>query len=230
MLRRNLSSRPSKCQRLVRTPLLEQSRSHMNFRDLASSWKGLTSRGKASIGTVAGIVTILVAIQFGLHRYLIEKINKYVLLVWDWRISVPILLLGLLGVTVLLLAVALLKSLFRPKRYRITIRDSYQGSLPNEYQRRTRWHFKDQQAYYYIPWLSQGYETLEFVGFCGPYCSKCDHILHVHGPHKELGRALFCVRCNAKHRIPKELLDDYANRLYSYFKNEFLQRRLKQAA
>ena len=103
------------------------------------------------------------------------------------------------------------------------------GFEPNDYSRKTKWNFKTNRDYYFIPLLSHSYNSVEFIDLCGPYCSNCNHILHLEGSRENLGNKFFCVNCSKKYNIPQELLGDYQKKIFSYFKEEFRQGRLRES-
>ena len=142
--------------------------------------------------------------------------------------TVPAYILYILAVISASLILVTMLDLTKRKGYFIPISGQFlNGSEPNEYGRRNKWNYKDKKKYYYIPLLSFDYNGfLQFRDVCGPYCSRCDHLLCLDGGG-EYGREFFCVNCIRKFRIPAELREDYRARIVSYFQEEYRQNKLR---
>ena len=105
----------------------------------------------------------------------------------------------------------------------------YHGHGPNQLTEKTKWNYKRYKDYYYIPLLSHGHMSVEFVDFCGPFCEKCHHLLSLKSGM--LGYRFECLNCEQCFSIPKELAtDDYKKRLFQYFETEYKQGHLKEAS
>lgn len=114
------------------------------------------------------------------------------------------------------------------EKYFIPIKSKfYNESEPSEYSRKTKWNYKDNTNYYYVPLLSHSQFNVTFADLCGPYCATCNHILHTDGGY-DMGTRFFCLNCNKKYKIPTELLGDYQKKIFGYFQDEYRQGRLKE--
>lgn len=136
----------------------------------------------------------------------------------------------LVGVACLLTLIFLVIKLAKKKGANIPISNKfYHGHGPNQYTEKTKWNYKQCKKYYYIPLLSHGHMTVEFVDFCGPFCAKCHHLLSQKSGmfcHK-----FECLNCERCFTVPKELAtDNYKKRLFRYFETEYKQGHLKEAS
>ncbi len=113
-----------------------------------------------------------------------------------------------------------IKQKIKKQQYYIpTRRTLHSGIELSDYDRQTKWYYKNNSDYYYIPLISHSQYSAEFITFCGPFCNTCDHFLHI----KELSTnpKFFCVNCIKKYKVPRELLIDYNEKLFAYFKEEY---------
>jgi hypothetical protein len=196
---------------------------------LRTLWGRITTLA-VGIGAILALVNY--AVKWQLYPMILNFLHP-LQPVFLARLSVPSYMMLFLATITLSFIILFLRNQLHRKQYFITIRSKFNnGYEPNEYSRQTRWRYKQNETYYYIPLLVYGYDQFampEFRDFCGPYCSKCDHLLQLDGGG-ESGRRFFCVNCVKKYKIPVELVDDYTTRLFRYFQEEYRQRRLGEAS
>ncbi len=192
-----------------------------------------TTVGKIVTGLI-GLAALLPLVDYWLQWNLYDKltnlIGSIVIPFLLQRIEMPIYVAMVMGAcSILCFWMGLLK-LYKPKEFYIEIKDKYYTDHPpSDYDRRTKWNFKNYKRYYFIPLLSHSYDSVSYVECCGPYCAKCDHILHLKGRSGgNLGHTFECINCNRKYCIPRELRGDYVEKLDQYFTEEMRQGRLKQ--
>lgn len=117
----------------------------------------------------------------------------------------------------------------KKKEYYIpTRRTLHEGIENSDYSRRTKWNYKNYNSFYFIPLISYSRDSAEFITFCGPFCTKCDHFLHIN--ELTTKPEFFCVNCAKKYKVPIELIGDYEEKLFAYFKEEYRKGRLKDSA
>lgn len=115
------------------------------------------------------------------------------------------------------------------KEYKIDVRNKfYNDCEPSEYCKKTKWHFKRSNKFYFVPLLSRSYNTLDFVDLCGPYCFTCQHLLSLEKTIFNNPKFL-CVKCTKRYTIPSEIRENYRKKIITYFKSEFDLGNLNQA-
>jgi thiol-disulfide isomerase/thioredoxin len=155
----------------------------------------------------------------------------YALVIKFWNllfISVNILMayIVIFGIILLFLIYFYISKRFKREQYCIpTRRTLYNGLEPSEYDRRTKWNYKNNSKYYFVPLISHSYDSAEFVDFWGPFCSKCDHFLQT--KKLQSNPKYFCVNCVLHYKVPTELWGDYEKKLLAYFKEEYRKGNLK---
>jgi len=184
----------------------------------------------ALIGVVVALMTIVdYLLKWQIYPYLATNIGFCLKLLFFQSINTPLYLILILLAVSFFFIITLLWNKIQKHKYYIPIKSKfYTGYEPTDYDRQTRWSYKGNDKYYFVPLLSHGYNVVNFVDLCGPYCKKCNHILHLDGDG-ELGRKFICVNCVKTYKIPKELLGDYENKLLSYFREEYRQGKLREA-
>jgi len=191
------------------------------------SWGKVTA---LAVGLGAIFVVVDYFLKWGISSYIVNIVRTYISPTLSKEIPVKTCLIIILIIVLLLFLYRLIGRALKKKEYYLPIKSRfYNGAEPSDYSRKTKWYFKQNKNFYYVPLLSHSYNSIEFVDLCGPYCSKCDHILHVDGSKKDLGNKFICVNCAKKYAIPKELLGDYQQKLTSYFKEEYRQKRIGEA-
>lgn len=107
----------------------------------------------------------------------------------------------------------------------IVVDKFHHGYKPNDLQFKNKWNIKNNKKYFYVlllvlPWGGVGQTTFE--GFCGPYCSKCNHILYYESYYY-----FNCLNCEKKYSIPKDFIKDYYDKVFNYFNEEYNNGNLK---
>jgi len=192
--------------------------------------KSLWGKITAFIVTAVALMTFIdFLLKWKIYSYFLNIISLYFSPIFVYRIVIPIYFLSIIIIILLSFILLFIRDNFKKEKYFIPVRDKfYTGFEPSSYDRKTNWKFKRVGSYYFVPLLSHSYNSVEFVDLCGPYCSKCNHVLHVDGGN-DMGSKFFCVNCVEKYKIPAELLGDYQNKLLAYFRDEYRQGRLKDS-
>jgi len=141
--------------------------------------------------------------------------------------NVQIIYFFIFGIAFIFLSFFFIKKKIKRQQYHIpTRRTLHSGIELSDYDRQTKWYYKNNDQYYFIPLISHSQYSAEFIKFCGPFCEKCDHFLHI----SELSSnpKFFCVKCIKKYKVPKELLIDYDEKLLAYFKEEYRSGSLRE--
>lgn len=192
-----------------------------------------TTVGKIVTGLI-GLAALLPLIDYCLQWKLYDKLNdligSIIIPFLLHRIEMPRYLAMVMGVcSILCFCMGLLK-LYKPKEFYFEIKDRYHtGYPPDKYDRKTKWNFKNYKKHYFVPLLVHSHNDVSYEEFCGPYCSKCDHLLHLKGTGSDnVGSIFECINCDRKYRIPKELRNNWTEKLDKYFTEEMRQGRLKQ--
>ena len=177
-----------------------------------------------AIGVVAVLTLVDYLLKWKILSFLIKTTQ-----IFSLNFEVPLYVFLIILIVSILLIVLISRGKFKKRVYFIEIKDKfYNGYEPNDYSRRTKWYFKNNKDFYYVPLLSHGYNSVDFADLCGPYCNRCNHILHLNGGN-DLGNKFVCVNCVKNYKIPKELLGEYREKLISYFREEFRQGNVQEA-
>jgi uncharacterized membrane protein len=181
-----------------------------------------------AVGAVAVMTIIDYSLKWRIYSYLGNFLEPYLNPIFSQWIITPIYLIIFLVVLLILLITLSFRNRFKKKEYFILVKSVFNtGYEPSDYSRQTKWNYKNKKDYYFIPLLSHGYNSVEFVDLCGPYCSRCNHVLHLNGSNN-LGNKFICINCVKTYKIPKELFGDYGNKLFSYFREEYRQGKLRE--
>jgi hypothetical protein len=192
-----------------------------------------TTWGKllAILGAIVLLFTFTeYVLKWNLYNKLAQVLKDNVLSFLMQPVRIPTYLAVIMSAASILYLYVIFLKFYKPKEFYIEIKDRYHtGYPPNDYARKTKWNFKNYQGHYFVPLLVHSYNDVSYEEFCGPYCSKCNHLLHLKGTGSEnVGSIFECINCSRKYRIPKELRNNWTEKLDKYFAEEMRQGRLKQ--
>lgn len=195
-----------------------------------SNWVKTTFGRIVSVLVVFNIFMVVAdfVYELGIYAYLSKMTGLYISPLLQPALSLPIYQLAIFFLVLLVLVYLLIRFNFKKKEHLVPVRDKFPDDYePNDYARKTKWSFKSCSSYYFVPMLVVGYSReTKFTGLCGPYCTKCNHVLRA-----DKGGKFFCINCIKKYKIPRELMGgDFWDKLMAYFGEEYRQGRLKQSS